>query len=360
MHPKSLIAGLAALVVVQACTKEAPKEEAATQFTATTPIVLDTSYEKAYVAQVRSFRNIEIRAQEKGFLDRMPVDEGRMVKGGQLLFRIMPRLYEAELQKAEAEVRAAEIELQNAEALVRNNVVSRNEQAMAQAKLDQARAEATAARLHVGFTEIRAPFDGVLDRMPKKLGSLVEEGELLTTLSDNRRMYAYFNVSEPEYLDYRQHASTGTGQKAVLVLANNTRYPHVGEVETIEGEFNSETGNIAFRATFPNPDQLLRNGETGKVLLTVPYRQALVIPQKATYELQDKIYVFVIDAANRVHARAITVAGRLPDLYIVGSGLAATDRILLEGVQKVKDDDVVRVVMKAPREVLHSLRLKAE
>ncbi len=360
MTSKPLLAGLVALALLSACQKEAEKKEEAPQFLATRPMIVDTSYEKQYVAQLRSFRNIEIRAQEKGFLDQMPVDEGRTVRQGQLLFRIMPKVYEAELQKAEAEVRAAEIELQNAQTLVNNNVVSKNEQAMAQAKLDQARAEATAARLHVGFTAIRAPFDGVLDRIPKKLGSLIEEGELLTTLSDNHRMFAYFNVSEPEYLDYRANAANRASQKVSLLLANNTRFPHQGEVETIEGEFNSETGNIAFRAVFPNAEQLLRNGETGKVLLTVPYRHALLIPQKATYEIQDKTYVFVIDKSNRVHARLITIAGQLPDLYIVGSGLSVDDRILLEGVQKVKDDEVVRFAMKDPRDVLSSLRLKAE
>jgi membrane fusion protein (multidrug efflux system) len=272
----------------------------------------------------------------------------------------MPKVYEAELQKAEAEVRAAEIELENAQTLVTKHVISKNEQAMAQAKLDQARAEAAQAKLHLSFTEIRAPFDGVLDRIPKKLGSLIEEGELLTTLSDNHRVFAYFNVSEPEYLDYHANVANRGSSKVTLLLANNTRFPHQGDVETIEGEFDHETGNIAFRAVFPNPAGLLRNGETGKVLLTVPYHQALVIPQKATYEIQDKTYAFVIDSANKVHARLITVSGRLPDLFIVGSGLTATDRILLEGVQKVKDDDVITFDMKAPRDVLKALRLHAE
>jgi membrane fusion protein (multidrug efflux system) len=289
----------------------------------------------------------------------MPVDEGRTVRAGQLLFRIMPKLYEAELQKAEAEVRAAEIELENATTLVTKHVISKNEQAMAQAKLDQAKAEAAQAKLHLSFTEIRAPFDGVLDRIPKKLGSLLEEGELLTTLSDNRRMFAYFNVSEPEYLEYRTNAATRGSPKVTLLLANNSRFAHPGSVETIEGEFDNETGNIAFRAVFPNPDGLLRNGETGKVLLTVPYKQAMIVPQKATYELQDKTYVFVIDQAHKVHATPITVVGSLPDLFLV-SGIKAEDTILLEGVQKVKDDDVIKYEVKAPRDVLKTLRLKAE
>ncbi len=355
-----LMVGLSTLAILQACKSERPQEEAPSRFLATRPMVVDTSYEKQYVAQIRSFRNIEIRAQEKGFLDQMPVDEGRTVRSGQLLFRIMPKVYEAELQKAEAEVRAAEIELENAQTLVAKHVVSKNEQAMAQAKLDRAKAEMTEAKLHLDFTEIRAPYSGVLDRIPKKLGSLIEEGELLSTLSDNHRMYVYFNVSEPEYLDYRTNAANRGSPKVALMLANNTRFPHLGDVETIEGEFDHETGNIAFRADFPNPDGLLKNGETGKILLTVPYHQALVIPQKATYEIQDKTYVFVIDKDSKVHARLITVVGRLPDLFLVGNELSVDDRILLEGVQKVKDDDVITFTMKEPRDVIASLKLKAE
>lgn len=354
------MATLSALTILQGCKSEPAPEEAPSRFLATRPVVIDTSYEKAYVAQIRSFRNIEIRAQEKGFLDQMPVDEGRAVQSGQLLFRIMPKVYEAEVQKAQAEVRAADIELQNAQALVNKHVIAKNEQAMAEAKLDRAKAELAQATLHLSFTAIRAPYDGVLDRIPKKLGSLVEEGELLTTLSDNHRMFAYFNVSEPEYLDYRTNAANRGSPKVALMLANNTRFPQAGEVETIEGEFDNETGNIAFRAVFPNPDRLLKNGETGKVLLTVPYHQAMVIPQKATYEIQDKTYVLVIDEANTVHARLITVTGRMPDLFIVGSGLSVTDKILLEGVQKVKEDDKITFELKDPRAVLASLRLKAE
>ena len=360
MTKRMLLAGLSALAILQGCGTERPEEEAPIRFLATHPLIIDTSFVQEYVAEIRSIRNIEIRAQERGFLDQIPVDEGRDVTAGTLLFRIMPKLYEAELQKAEAEARAAQIELDNAKALVSRNVVSINEQAMAQARLDKALAEVAQARLHLSFTEIRAPFDGVLDRIPRKIGSVIEEGELLTTLSDNRRMFAYFNVSEPEYLNFRTSNLARSGRTLGLRLANGQRFPHEGTLETIEGEFNHETGNIAFRAVFPNPDRLLKNGETGKVLLTVPYRRAMLIPQKATFEIQDRTYVFVIDAQNQVHARLITVAGRMPDLYVVGDGLTADDRILLEGVQKVKDDDRIQFELKDPRAVLASLRLKAE
>lgn len=356
---KFILMGLIAVIGISCTEKKEIKEETG-KFTVTNPIQIDTSFTKEYVSQIRSVRNIEIRAQEKGYLQNIYVDEGQYVKAGQVLFRIMPKLYEAELQKAQAEAKAAAIELQNTKLLADKNVVSKNEQAVAQAKLEQAKAEASLAQLHLSFTEIRAPFSGTIDRIPKKLGSLIDEGELLTSLSDNNEMYAYFNVSEPEYLDYQTNAS-GRGDKNVtLLLANNTPLKHKGNVEVIESEFDNETGNIAFRAKFPNPDKLLRNGETGKVLLKVPVHHALIIPQKATYEIQDKKYVFVVDSNNTVKSREITVTGEMPDLYVVQSGISQNDKILLEGVQKVKDDDKITFGYQKPTDVLAHLRLKAE
>jgi membrane fusion protein (multidrug efflux system) len=355
-----LFAGLCAMLYQTGCVTKAEEKEETGKYTVTSPLRVDTSFTKEYVSQIRSVRNIEIRAQEKGYLQNIYVDEGQFVKAGQLLFRIMPKLYEAELLKAEAEAKAAEIELQNTTTLVEKNVVSKNEQAMAQAKLDQAKAEMSLAKLHLSFTEIRAPFDGTIDRIPLKLGSLIDEGELLTSLSDNSQMFAYFNVSEPEYLDYSTNTKSRGSSKVSLLLANNHPLPYKGDVETIESEFDNETGNIAFRARFPNPDKLLRNGETGKVLMTVPMKNALVIPQKATYEIQDKIYVFVLGPNNVVQSKHITVAGQMPDLYVLESGLAENEKILLEGVQKVKDDDKIEYEYLKPAEVLSHLRLKAE
>lgn len=355
-----ILMGLCVLLCHMSCTSKKQEKEEAAKYTVTTPVKIDTSFTKEYVSQIKSVRNIEIRALEKGFLQHIYVDEGESVKAGQLLFKIMPKMYEAELLKAEAEAKAAEIELQNTKTLSDKNVISKNEFAMAQAKLDQARAETTLAKFHLSATEIRAPFDGTIDRIPLKLGSLVDEGELLTSLSDNSQMFAYFNVSEPEYLDY-QIDTKGRGNKKVgLLLANNQPLKYKGDVEIIESEFNNETGNIAFRARFPNPDRLLKNGETGKVQMTVPLKNALIIPQKATYEIQDKMYVFVVDKNGVVRSKNITIASEMPDLYVVASGLSENDKILLEGVQTVKDDDKIKYSYLAPNEVISHLRLKAE
>jgi len=352
--------GMIALLCLTSCTAKKEEKEEASKFTVTNPIKIDTSYTKEYVSQIKSVRNIEIRAQEKGYLQNIYVDEGQSVKAGQLLFRIMPKIYEAELLKAQAEEKAAVIELQNAKTLADKNVVSKNEQLMAQAKLEQAKAEVSLARLHLSFTEIRAPFDGTIDRIPLKLGSLVDEGELMTSLSDNTQMFAYFNVSEPEYLEYQTNIKDRADKKVSLLLANNKVYKDKGNVEIIESEFNNETGNIAFRARFPNPDKLLKNGETGEVQMVVPLHQALVIPQKSTYEIQDKVYVFVVDKNNVVRSRNIVIASEMPDLYVVSSGIAANDKILLEGVQKVKDDEKIKYEYRAPKDIISNLRLRAE
>ena len=352
--------GAMALLYFTACSAKKEDKEEHSQFTVTSPIEIDTAYTKEYVAQIRSVRNIELRAQEKGYLQQIFVDEGQTVKAGQLLFKIMPKIYEAELAKAQAEAKAAQIEFQNAKSLADKDVVSKNEQLMAEAKLDQAKAEVTLAKLHLSFTEIRAPFDGTIDRIPLKLGSLVDEGELLTSLSDNSQIFAYYNVSEPEYLDYQSNIQGRGDQEVSLLLANNKPLKDKGKIEVIEGEFNSETGNIAFRARFANAERLLRNGQTGKVQMRMPMPHAILIPQKATYEIQDKKYVFVVDKDNKVQSRNITVASEMPDLYVVASGLSPQDKILLEGVQKVKEDELIHFSFLKPREVISNLRLKAE
>jgi membrane fusion protein (multidrug efflux system) len=355
-----MLAGVCTILCQIGCTQKKEVKEEVTRYTVTTALRIDTSFDKEYVSQIKSVRNIEIRSQEKGYLQNIYVDEGQSVKAGQLLFRIMPKMYEAELAKAQAETNMAGIELKNTTMLSDKNVVSKNELSMSQAKLAQARAELSVAKLHLSFTDIRAPFDGTIDRIPLKLGSLVDEGELMTSLSDNSKMYAYFNVSEPEYLDYKTNVKGRGDNKVSLLLANNEALKYKGEVETIEGEFNSETGNIAFRANFPNPDRLLKNGETGKVRMTVPLRNVLVIPQKTTYEIQDKTYVFVVDGKGVVRSRNITIASEMPDLYVVGSGIAASDKILLDGVQKVKDNDHIEYKMVPAKEVIGNLQLKAD
>ncbi|MRM86596.1 efflux RND transporter periplasmic adaptor subunit [Riemerella anatipestifer] len=355
MNKITLLSVLIVLNLSSCKSEDKDKKEEMPVYPTTQPLKMDTNISKDFVAQIQSQKNIEVRAQEKGFLDKIYVDEGQYVKAGQVLFRIMPQVYEAELMKTRAEVEQARIEYQNASILAGNNIVSKNEKAL----LDAASAEMRMAQLHLSFTTIRAPFSGIINRIPLKLGSLIEEGDLLTSLSDNTNVYAYFNVSEPEYLSYQTNADERSKQQVTLVMANGQEHPEKGFIQNIEGEFNNETGNIAFRAKFPNSDLLLRNGQTRKVRMEIPVKNALIIPQKATYEIQDQKYVFVVDKNGKVESRNIKVSYSLPDIYVVSSGLSAGDKILLEGVQKVRDNDVVKTQFQNPKEVLKTLKLNA-
>lgn len=352
--------GLCVLLFHTSCETKKEEKKEITQFLVTNPIKKDTIITKDYVSQIHAFRHIEIRALEKGYLKQISVDEGEYVKKGQSMFQIMPNIYQAELQKAKAESKAAEIELKNTKLLADGNVVSPNELALANAIYDKANAEVLLAETHLGFTKIKAPFDGIMDHLEAREGSLLDEGELLTTLSDNSKMWVYFNVPEAEYLDYIMSADKDAKKEVELLMANNMQFNQKGIVETIEGDFNSETGNIAFRATFPNPDGILRHGETGSVLMSVPFKDVIIIPQKATFEILDKTYVFVVTKDNVVKQREISIGGELPHLYIISEGLSENDTILLEGIRMVKNDEEIHTKFLEPNKVLSELNLYAE
>ncbi len=330
-------------------------------FLVSSPYKSDTSIVKSYVCQIHSYRHIELRSQEKGYLTGVFIDEGDFVKEGTLLFQIMPSLYEAEVAKAEAEAQLAKIEYDNTKSLADSNVVSINELLMAEAKLNKAKAELDLAKVHLGFTQVRAPFDGYIDRFRVRPGSLVDEGEWLTSMSDNSKMWVYFNVPEAEYLDYQsQMINTDSTMNIELLMANQKIFSHKGRVETIEADFNSETGNIPFRATFPNPKGLLRHGETGNVLIQEPIENALIIPQKATYEVLDKKYVFVVDEDSVIRPRNIKIASELPHLFIIEEGLDENDKILIEGLRKVKKNQKIKFEMMEPKKSIKNLDLYAE
>lgn len=348
----TLVIGVA---LISACNaKEEPKKES-TVFQVTSPLQTDTLVLKEYVAQIQSINHIELRSQERGYLQRIFVDEGQFVKKGQMMFKIMPTLFQAEMQKAKAELNFAEIEYNNTKSLADNNIVSPNELALSKAKLNKAKAELALAQTHLDFTEIKAPFDGIMDRFHTRLGSLIDEGELLTTLSDNSKMWVYFNVPEAEYLNYIQKAKSSGAVKLQLQMANKAIFDQLGVVETIEADFNNETGNIAFRATFPNPKRILRHGETGNILMPVPLKNAILIPQKSSFEVLDKKYVFVLDKNNIIHSKQITVEAEMPHLYVVSEGLNSGDKILLDGLRKVKNGDKISCEFADPKKVFAEL-----
>lgn len=342
------------LLYLTSCHNKEEKKEEPT-FLVTTPSIKDTVIYKEYVCQIHAINHIELRSQEKGYLQYIYVDEGQFVKKGQLMFQIMPVIYQAEMEKAKATVNYAEIEYYNTKRLADSNIVSKNELALSKATLDKERAELALAQAHLKFTQIRAPFDGIMDKFHQRLGSLVDEGELLTTLSDNSKMWVYFNVPEPEYLDYAIRSKKEGQQKVQLRLANNELFSQQGVVETIEADFNNETGNIAFRSTFPNPEGILRHGETGSILMPVYLKNTMLIPQEATFDVLDKKFVFVVDDKGIVQSRQITIGIEMPHLYTVTSGLNPGDKILLEGLRKVNNNDKIQIRFTPFDKVLNDL-----
>lgn len=327
----------------------------------TSPKVMDVTLTQPYVCQIHSQRHINVCNLEPGYLQEILVKEGQEVKQGQLLFKILPTLYQARLEAETAEAKLAELEFLNTRNLASQNVVSQNEVKLLKAKLDKAQAKVKLAQAELGFTQVVAPFDGIVDRLRQQLGSLVKEGDVLTTLSDNRVMWVYFNVPERGYLEYMNGLNQHDEERIELVLASGEKFPHAGKIGAIEAKFNNETGNIPFRADFPNPDGLLRHGQTGTVLISRVLKGALTIPQRATFENLAKRYVFVVDEDNVVHQREIEVQNVLEDIYVLKKGvLAENEKIVLEGIRELHENETVEFEFLDPEEVLAHPKYRAE
>lgn len=341
------------LLTLSACSENTPTAEIKS-YQVVHPIITDTVYEREYATTINSLQNVEIRNKVRGFIEEIYVDEGQKVQTGQILFALNSKELEQQIHKAEASIQSAqaelkgvEIEYDNTKKLFEKNVVAKSELdlwatkvALHKAKLNAARVEKEQATLHFQFTKIKAPFNGVINRIPFKKGSLVDEGALLTSISNNEFVFAYFNVSEIDYLEYAQ--ATNKSNKVKLVLANNTVYPQQGIIETTESEFDASTGNIAFRAKFPNESRLLKQGSSGKILAPSHFKNAILIPQKATFEVQGNIYVYVVDKQNKVGIKKINPVVRLSNFFVLDIGLEKSDTIILEGIQTVKEGDIIK------------------
>jgi len=338
----------------------------------TSPASRDVVITQPYVCQIRSQQHIEVCALQDGYLQEILVREGQAVKKGEVMFKILPTLYKARFEAEQAEAQLAQIEYEQTKKLSMSTppVVSPIEVSLAQAKLNKANAKMNLAAAEMKFTEYTAPFDGIVDRLQKQLGSLIEKKDVLTTLSDNSLMWVYFNVPESRYLEYMEGLGQVTSGQRIelpdsrieLVLANGNKFKYSpGNSVTVEGKFNNETGNIAFRADFPNPYGLLRHGQTGTVLIQRSVKNAVVIPQRAAFEILDKQYVWVVGEDHVAHLRQITIQHELEDIYVIRSGIDVKDKIVLEGVRQVKDKQKLgEVEFQKPEEALKHQKYHAE
>jgi membrane fusion protein (multidrug efflux system) len=363
MKVSPILAVTLALITLSlpACSKHEEEHHEAHKITATTPQSKAVTLTQQYVCQIHSQRHIKVRALEMGYLEAITIKEGQQVKEGDLLFKVIPILYQKKADAELAEAKLAQLEYNYTKSLYEKKVVSENEVLLLEAKLKRAQAKADLASAELNFATVKAPFDGIIDRLHLQQGSLVEEGEILTTMSDNSVMWVYFNVPEARYLEYmtnlKQHQDD---MKIELMLANGNKFEHIGKIGAIEADFNNENGNIPFRADFPNPERLLRNGQTGTILISRVQNNAIVIPQRATFEVLQKRYVYVVDKDDVAHQREIAIQNELEDQFIIKNGLGVEDKIVLEGIRQVRDGDKVECEDQQSKQVAEHLKYHAE
>ena len=313
---------------------------------------------QSYVADVQAVQFVEVKPKVEGFVEDVLVDEGEHVKKGQVLFKLSSaELYEevkeaqANYKQVQAELKMAEVEADRVKRLVEKDIISpiRLEQALAEAdvarlRVQQAKSRLLRAETNYSYTTITSPFEGYVDRIPFKVGSLVTPSSLLTSLTDVSEMFAYFKINEKEYLEYKRTQLSGVEQPEYnnleLILSDQTTYPYKGTVETVEGDFERGTGSIAFRARFANPDRLLRHGVSGKIRMLTEMEDVILVPQRSTFEIQDFTYVYTVDEEGKVSVRSFEPLSR-HGAYYVTKDLPDNTLIVYEGVQQVSDGMVI-------------------
>ena len=328
----------------------------------TSPVAKDVKLTQQFVCQIHSRRHIDVKALEGGYLESINVKEGQTVNKGDVMFEIVPILYSSKLDADLAEAQLAKVEYDTTKQLVDRQVVSAQEGKMARARLQRALAKVKMAKAEMDFATIRAPFDGIVDRLHEQEGSLIDEGAELTTMSDNHVMWVYFNVPESRYIEYQRALKSGEDEilDIELKLANQEIFDQPGQNLTIEADFDNEFGTIPFRADFENPDRLLRHGQTGNILIHRMEKDAIVIPQRATYEILAKKYAYVVDDEGTVRQREIHIKNELDDIFVIDKGLEPGEKIIYEGIRQVRDGDKVKYEFAEPEELLAHLKNHAE
>lgn len=317
---------------------------------------------QSYTAVINGRQSVEIRPQVSGTITQVCIAEGAQVKKGQTLVIIDQVPYKAALETAIANVKSAEASVATArltadskEQLFKENVVSafdlqtaRNSLLQAEATLAQAKAEEVNARNDLSYTEVKSPVDGVSGMLPYRVGALVDASITtpLTTVSDDTEMYVYFSMTESQVLSLiRQYKTLDEAMKQMpeveLKLSDGLTYAHKGRIDAISGTIDTSTGAVSLRATFPNPEHILRNGGSGTVVLPYIKENVLIVPQEATYEIQDKIFVYKVVDGKATSSQVSVFPINDGKEYIVESGLEEGETIIAEGAGLVQEGTVV-------------------
>jgi membrane fusion protein (multidrug efflux system) len=352
------------MIIMHSCKPAVENKQEEKTPTASLPVVTITKDSattfRDYSAAIEGKINIDIRSQVDGYITGILVDEGAYVTAGQPLFRIDDKVYReqlntalANLHVAEANMNTAQIEVDKLTPLVKNNVISdiqlRSAQSSynaAKAQAEQARTAVSSARINLDFTNIKAPVSGYIGRIPKRLGGMVSRGDMqgITTLSNIDQIYAYFTLSEAGFLNLSEQRKGASLQDMInklrpvtLVLANGARYSYPGKIDLVNGQFDKSTGSITLRATFPNPEKLLRSGITGKIRMEEFMDSVLMVPISATLDQQDKIFVYVLGDSDIVKRQSIIIQGKADTRYVVKDGIKPGDRIVTAGIENLAE-----------------------
>ena len=351
-----LTAVMCALLCASCAEKKA--SEARKTYKTYTVVSADRTLKTGYTATIHGCQTVEIRPQVSGMITDIFINEGDFVRKDSILFIIDQTPYKtayeiaaANVKSAEAALSTAQLMLESNQDLFKENVISevdlmtaRNDLAEAEARLALCRAEEENARINLSYTEVRSPVNGVASMIPYRVGALVSSSiaEPLVTVSDDSEVYAYFSMAENKMLDLIQQY--GSLQNAIkdmpeveLTMSNGKTYNSRGRINAISGTINGSTGAVSLRATFPNRNRLLREGGSGTVVIPSVRENCIVIPQSATYELQDKIFVYKV-VEGRAVATRIEVMDRNNGVeYIVEKGLRVGDVIVAEGAGLIRE-----------------------
>lgn len=316
-----------------------------------------TVYEE-YTANLEGQQNVEIRPKVSGYIQKIYVDEGQVVRKGQLLFKLETQTRNQDAAAAKANVDAAQVEVDRLKPLVDRKIISSVQLETAKARLAQAKAAYSSVAADISYGTITSPVNGVIGSLPYKEGSLVSatSEQPLTTVSDTRVMRAYFSLNEKQMISFSRKFSGATVQEKLknvppvsLLLADNSEYEEQGRITAVNGLVDASTGTTEFRAEFPNPQAILRSGSTGVVRIPIEYQDVILVPQAAVFDMQGKQMIYVVNGDNTVKSKIITVRTTAGLNFIVESGLEPGETIVTEGASKLKDGMAI-VPQQAPKE----------
>ena len=300
-----------------------------------------------YPARIEGVINSDVRAKTSGYIQKVLVDEGQKVSKDEVLFKLETQSLSQDAAAAKARINVAQVEVDKLIPLVEKNIISPVQLETAKANLAQAKAAYSSVSANIGYATIKSPVDGYVGTINFREGALVSPNTAtpLTTVSNISKVYAFFSLNETQYLDFLQNAEgknlkekLGNYPDVNLILANGNTYSEKGSIQTSSGQVNQNTGTVSLRAVFSNPNQLLTNGNSGKIQIPTVYENATVVPQDATFEQQGNIMIFKLGENNMVASTLIKIKANIDNLYVVESGLEPKDKIVVSGVGKLRND----------------------